>query len=893
MTRRWGRRRDRDDVDPRLDEEIRFHVEQQTAKHLRAGLAPAEARRQALLKFGGVEPTKERVRDQMGAGLLRGFWRDVRYGARALRRTPGFAVTSILTLGLGIGSATAMFTVVEGVLLRALPYPDADRLVRLYQLDATGRRNGNVSELNYDDWQAKTRSFAAMAEMAGGGPVTVVGPAEPALVPVTAISRTFFDVLQVRPQLGRSFIPEEQREGGVPAALVSEAYWTRTFGRGVPLAGQIIRIRLQPYRVVGVMPAGFDYPGGTEIWVPRELSPPERSPQQRTAHNFQVVARLAEGVTLETAQRDLSTVSRAMKIEQGDATWMSDATAVPLLEQLTATAKPTLQLLFGAALLLLVIACTNVSNLLLARGASRRREIAVQLAIGAARWQILRQSIAETLVLCVAGCAAGLALAAAAVRVLVLLEPSTVPRLREVDVNLAALLFAAAVSTITAVLLGLLTSWHGRDTDVRQVLSEGARTGTEGRRGRRARELLVVAQVAVTLVLLAGTALLARSFVQLLAVHPGFRTDDAFVLDLTITRAGDPGARTRQIDVQQALLERLRVLPGVTDVGLTSGFPLGGGSYNNGQFLEMTRHDELKSYDDIAKLGAAAVKQRAGQAGLRIVSEGYFRTMGIPLVRGRLFDPADALDAPHVAVISQSLADGKWPNQDPIGRFIQFGNMDGDPRGLRIVGIVGDVREFTFESLPGPLVYEYYRQRPGQASRFSIVLRGPAPHTVSAAAQRAVRDVEPLLPIRARTVEQALDRALSGRRFNLFLVTVFGAAALVLATLGTYGVIAYLVTQRTREISIRRALGAQSLQLCGLVVGRGALLGLIGTGVGLLAALALSRLIQGLLFGVTPTDPVAFASVVGVTGAAVLLACYLPARRAMRIDPAFTLRDGN
>jgi predicted permease len=819
------------------------------------------------------------------------FWRDLRYGARALRHSPGFALTSILTLGLGIGTATAIFSVVEGVLLRALPYPDAGRIVRLYQLDERGRRNGNVSDLNFEDWQRKTRSFSAMAEMAVGPATTVLGPGEPELVTVTAVSNGFFDVMQVRPRPGRVFAPNEQREGGAPAAVVSDAYWTRSFGQGTVLGDQVVRLRQQSYRIVGVMPPGFDYPAGTTVWIPRELSPPERAPQQRTAHNYQVVARLADGVALDSAIAELSAVSRAMKAEHGDGTWMSDAVAVPLLEQLTATARPTLQLLFGASLLLLVIACTNVSNLLLARGASRRRDMAVQLAIGAARWRLVRQNIAETLVLCFAGCGAGLLLANAAVRALVRFELATLPRLGGVELNWLALLFAAGVSIVTGVLLGVVTAWHGRNTDVRQVLSDGARSATGGRGGPRAPEALVVVQVAVTLVLLAGTALLARSFIHLLSVDPGFRTDDAFLVDLTITRSTDPSARLRQVQVQDELLARLERMPGVTDLALTSGFPLGGGSYANGQFLEMTRHDELKTYDDVAALGPAA-KERAGQAELRVVSEGYFRVMGIPLLRGRSFEAGDAIDAPHVAIVSQSLAEAKWPNQDPLGRYIQFGNMDGDRRGLRIVGVVGDVREFTFEALPGPIVYESYRQRPGQAARFSLVVRGRSLESMGPAIQRAVREVDPQLPIRTRTLDQALDRAMSGRRFNLLLVMIFGAAALVLASLGTYGVIAYQVTQQRREISIRRALGAQSWQLCGMVVGRGALLAGIGTGIGLLSAMALGRVIEGMLFGVAPTDPVALAWGVATIAAAVVLACYLPARRAMRIDPALTLRDG-
>jgi predicted permease len=500
----------------------------------------------------------------------------------------------------------------------------------------------------------------------------------------------------------------------------------------------------------------------------------------------------------------------------------------------------------------------------------------------------VRQTIAETLVLCAAGAVIGLLFARLAVRALVDLQPASVPRLQNVGVDATAFGFAIGVAVLTALALGLITSWHGRGTGVRDALADGLRTATDGRARRRAREALVVLQVAVTLVLLAGTALLARSFVRLLAVDPGYRTDDALIVDLTISR-NTPADRVRQIATQRELLARLSRLPGVDDVGLTSGFPLGGGNYTNGQFLVMTGPDELRTADDIARLGSRA-RERAGLAGLRIVSESYFRTMGIPLLRGRLFSPSDASDAPHVAVVSQSLADQKWPGRDPLDRYVQFGNMDGDLRPFRIVGVVGDVREITIEAPPAPIFYAYYEQRPVHASRFSLVLRGPRADSLAEAASRVVREVDPQLPIKTRTVADAFDRAVSGRRFNLLLIGAFGAAALLLATLGTYGVIAYLVTQRTREIGIRHALGAQASQLRNLILGRGALLGAIGAAIGLAAAMALTRLVDAMLFGIPRHDPVAFAAVLGVLTSAVLLASYLPARRAMRIDAATMLR---
>jgi len=864
-----------------LDEEIRFHIDQQIEKHLRAGMSAGEARRQAFVKFGGVEHLKERTRDEYRPALLEDFLRDMRYGVRLLFRTKAFAIVAILTLGLGIGAATAVFSVVRGVLLRPLPYPDPDRVVRLHQVDGNGRRTNSVSEPNFEDWKSGTRSFSAMAEMsAGQSPVTIGG--EATMTQGTGVSREFFDVMGVRPLVGRGFLPEEQRVGGAPAAIVSDRMWRTRLAAG-PLDTLTLRVGSTMHQVVGVMPPGFDYPGGSDFWTARELSPPQTS---RTAHNFTVVARVSSGVDVSAAQSEIGALSRALKQRHGDGTWMFDAAVVPLRESLTATSRPVLLLLFGAAVLLLAIACLNVSNLHLARASTRQRELALRLAVGADRGRLTRQLLAEALVLSVAASVVGAAIAFAGVGALAALQPANVPRLADVSVDAGVLGFALLVAVGTAALLGILTSFRTSPTKLREALGEGQRT-MGGGRGERARQGLVVAQVALTMVLLVGAGLLARSFMRVLAVDPGYSTANALVLDLIWPFTRDALPRQRRVESQRVVLTELAQLPGADRVGLISSFPLGRGFFPNGRFIEMTRPDEFASFDEIRKLDAAA-KARFGLAEYRIASEDYFAAMGIPLIRGRLFEPSDGPDAPHVAVISESLAKTKWPGQDAIGRFVQFGNMDGDLRGFRIVGIVGDVREISPEAVPGPMFYGYYQQRP--TSRVSIVVKSAAPAGLTAAARQIVRTVDPEVPLQIQTVEDAFDRALEGRRFSLLLIGVFSACALVLATLGVYGLMAYLVSQRTREIGIRLALGAEATDVAALIVGRGVRLAVIGVTIGSLSALGLTRLLDGMLFGVSASDPIAFASVIAITLMAVLAATWVPARRALQVAPVVALR---
>ncbi len=877
---------ERDELDGRLDEEIRFHIEQQTEKNIRAGMDAKEGRRAAMLKFGGVESAREYTRDEFRWAWVADFTRDVRIALRGLARTPSFAFAVIVTFGLGIGAASSMFSVYDGVLLKPLPYPEPDRIVRLYQLSEKGARN-NVSEPNFLDWRRGTGSFEAMAEF-NRWESPVSGISEPVVTYTSNVSKPFFEILGVKPALGRTFVEDELRQGAPNVAVVSSSFWKR-MGRDAtqaPSNHDTLRIASETFTVVGVMPASFNFPLNVNIWTPREHDPPQTG---RTAHNFQAVARLKEGVTLAAAQSDISAVSRSLKTIYKDQTSMDDATAVPLLESMTGASREGLSILFVASLLLLVVASANVSNLMVARASARQKEFAIQLSLGATRGRLIRRSIAEALVLCVSGGALGIAIAAAAVRVFVAMGPSNAPRLDAVTVNWTGVVFTLAVSSLVAIVLSVITTLGQKSVNLAPALVDASRTGSGSRRQMRVRQSLIVTELAVTLVLLVGAGLLAKSFRAVMAIDPGFRLDEALVADITLNWDKPPA---QQVAFRDALLERAKALPGVSAAAYVSDFPLGGNRYANGGFVEMTRADEFTSYDPIRAMSAEERATRGAQAEYRLAGPGYFELMGIPLVRGRFIGAEDGPDAPQVAVISEALAKSKWPDRDPIGRYIQFGNMDGDYRGMRIVGVVGDVRELSPESLAQPMVYGAAQQRPVKASAFSLIVRGPAPGTLNDAVRRIARDLDPEAPVKLRTISGALDTALGARRFNLWLIGAFSAVAFILAALGVYGLISYSVSQRVREIGIRKVLGAENPALVGWIVKSA--LGLAGVGVtiGLVIAFAVAGVLRSMLFGVQTTDPAVFGTVALLTLLTAAAASFLPARRVVRIAPTESLREG-
>jgi predicted permease len=811
---------------------------------------------------------------------------DLLHAARGLRRAPGFALAAVLMLGVGLGASTALFSVVQAVLVRPLPLPDSERLVRLHQVGGGGRRM-NVSGPNFEDVAARSRSFAALARTSPPSPVSVTGGGEPVRALSVAVSQGYFAALGVVPARGRPFLPEEAREGGAPAVVVGHGFWQRSLGGREDLSGLTLGLGGRAHAVVGVMPPGVVHPGGAELWTPAEL---EGGPGSRTAHNWEVLGRLAPGVRLEAARGELTALARALKAEHGDGTWMEDVALVPLQEQLVGAVRPALLALLSAAGLLLLVAGANVANLLLARASARGRELAVRVALGAGRGQLVRQFLCESLLLTLAGAAAGAALAFAGVGALRALGPGRLPRLDEVAVDGPALLFALGLAVLLALALGTSTALRATGSDLAGTLASGLRSAGGGG-GGRVRGALVAAQVALALVLLAGAALLARSLVDLLAVEPGYRAGELVVLSLSQEPPRGEAAERERAGQLDALEARLAALPGVASVGGASAFPLGEEGGGNGTFLVLTRPDEVQGFEDFQRL--LREPGRAGEAEFRLASAGHFRTLGIPLLQGRTFGEADGPDAPHVAVVSASLARAQWPGQDPLGKLVQFGNMDGDLRAFTVVGVVGDVREDGPDAPARPTLYAHVRQRPRGTWVFHVALRPEAGVTAAALvapARAALRQVAPDVPPRVRTLQGLLSDALAPRRFSLALLGAFGAAALLLAGLGLSAVVAFSVARRTREFGVRLALGATGGDVQRLVLRQAALLAGAGLAAGWALALAGGRVLRSLVPGVAGMDPLALLAVTALLGGVALLAAWLPARRASRVDPQVALR---
>ena len=818
---------------------------------------------------------------------------ELRFAFRLLRRSPGFAILGILTLAVAIGACTAVFSVVHGVLLKPLPYPAPDALVQVWQVSRAGART-QFSEPNFDDLRARTRSFEAMAEFASGTDSVVAGT-EPLRADVATVSRDFFAVFATPPMPGRAFNADELREGAPRAAVISHRFWQQRFGGRPDLAELRLRVGGRPHTVVGVAASGFDFPAGAAIWVPLEATTPN---PYRTGHNWQVVGRIADGVRLETARVDATTVARAMAAEYGQATWMADAALVPLRDQLVGTVRPVLLLLLAAVALLLIVGCANLANLLIVRVTARRRELAVRSALGATGRSLLWPLTAESLVLAAVGGALGIGLAYISVRSLALLDGSAVRRLDEVGPSWPVLLFALAVTAATACALGALAAWRASRPDLVGGLKDSSRSVTGSASAGRLRYGLVVAQLALAVVLLVGAGLLGRSLLRLLHQDPGFRTDGVLTIDLSSPppdikmtpqgiELGDPAVVPRQVQVHERLIRELGTLPGVTAAGGINRFPLGS-AYSNGTFI-LVRGNEPQTLDMLGRV--MNDPERTGDAEFRVATAGYFRVMGIPLLRGRLFESTDGPEQPHVAVISASLARSKWPDQDPIGARVQFGGMDGDLRVFTIVGVVDDIRERGLDAQPRPTFYADYRQRPLTAFDFTIVLQtAVVPTSLVSDARRIIREAMPEVAPRFRSIEQVVGASIAGRRFTLALTLVFAGAALLLSVLGVYGVLSYLVAQRTQEFGVRMALGARQADVLSLVLGEAARPIAIGLALGVVASLLFRRVLDGVLFGITSTDPLTYVAVIGLLGTAAFAACQLPAIRATRVDPLRALR---
>lgn len=793
---------------------------------------------------------------------------DLRHAIRTLARNPGLTIPALLMLAFGIGGCAAIFTVLHGVLLRPLPYPEADRLVQLWELSNQGSRM-SVPEANFVDWRARAAGFQFMAMYQSGLQPVLTG-SEPARLRVTTVSSEFFDVLGVRPFMGRTW----EREVNEPVAVVSYGLWQRVLGAPQNLEGQRLSWNGTTYTVVGVMPSGYAFPPGTEVWGPRLYSIQPFNPS-RSGHNWSAIARVKAGVSLDAARREIGVIVKGLRAEHSGQDFTAvDGTAVGLREQLTQNVRVALPVLFGSVLILLLIACANVGNLLLAHGAARQRELGIRSALGAGRWSLVRLFVTQSLVLAVAGGVLGVLLAILGVEGLVALAEGSLPRREDVYVDGTVLAFVVGIAILVGVLLGGLPAMRA-SRNIHAVMKEGGRSQSQGRSQRRVRSALVVSQVALALMLLVSAVLLARSFLRIMDVQMGFQTANRLIADIQVSPPSGTTSssdRSRIAGVYRELIDRIRSMPEVRAVGGTSQIPLSGRNANGRFLIEGGRHSEQY------------------WPGHRVATPGYFEAMGIPLIRGRLFNASDGSESPHVAVISKAVADTVWPGQDAIGQRINTGNMDGDDRFMTVIGIVADVRQNSPEVAARGEIYVNYLQR-GFIHTFTIAMEiGGGPDSLVPAIRSEIRRQEPNATVRFETLDQSVSSVLAPRRFNLLLLGVFGATALLLSLLGVYGLTAYSVAQRRQEVGVRMALGAKDSDVVRLFVLDGTRLVAVGIVVGVIGALALSRALTSLLFGVEATDWVSYAAAAIPLLAAAVVASHVPARRAARIDPLITLR---
>lgn len=875
-----------------LDDEVRFHVEMRVARLIAEGVPHDEARAEAMRRFGDLDDLTEyctgletsHMRRTHFKERLESLMHDARFAWRQARKSPGFSAVAALTLGLGIGSTTAIFSVVSQVVLKPLPYPGADRIVQVWEV-TTGGPHVHLTDPNFLDLQKYNRSFSAMAAYQHYT-TALVSNGESARAMTTWVSPGFFDVLGVKPAAGRFFQQDEADARAPTTAVISYGFWQEHYGGSRTALGATLSADSHSVTIIGVLPPKLEFPVGTDVVVPIG----QLTNQSRTSHNLLAIARLKDGVSLQQARQDVTSIFRTLKQRFGAYIDARDGTVVPAQEEIAGPIERTLFLLLGASGVLLLIACANVVNLLVARMAARENELAVRVAIGAGRARLVQQLLIEASLLAVTGCVGGLLLAAAGVKALAVLRPANIPTVDRVSIDWRVLLFAIVVSAVSALTLGVFAAWRGARSELRAALSHGRRTHAGGDASDRVRGGLVILQIAMTVVLLIAAGLLARSFQRLLDVDPGFHTHGVVVATVAYAAGGSADEQARRLQYYDAALGIVRATPGVAAVGATAVMPLGEGNAGDGAFLIMAGVDEKFDMKDLERVFQD--NQRTGYADYRVVSPEYFGVMGIPLLRGRMFNAGDRAGAPHVGLISASLAKKRWPGEDAIGKIINFGGMDGDLTPITIVGIVGDVREASLDATPERTVYVDYQQRPRYASTFNIVAATTSPGPVMSRLRRELTRLRPDLPVRLTTVDELISASVARQRFMLLLVGVFGVIALFLATLGVYSVISYLVTLRQHELSIRVALGATAGDILRLVLGQGVSLTLIGTAVGTAAAFAMTRVLKAMLYGVSPTDPVAFGGVLALLAAVAILASLIPARRASRTAPIDVLRGG-
>jgi putative ABC transport system permease protein len=872
--------RQRETVIEDIDREMRSHVELQVEANLKAGMSPAEAREKAMRSFGNVNRAVDAAYDVKGGGLFETLAQDIRYGLRMLAKHKAFTSIAVITLALGIGANTAIFSVVNELLLRPLPFRDADRIVMLWEVTPEGRHQNTTSRANFRRWREQNTSYQYVAAFTDQR-VNLTGDGEPEELSMQFATPEFFKVLGVDPILGRTFLPEDDGAGKPPVAVLSYALWQRRFGGQPSVIGQEMTLSGFKFSIIGVMPANFQFHikqrSGTgraaELWS--ILPMPIGAGANERGRFLSAVGRLKDGVTVEHAGAELRTIEARLSDEVPQFNKNYSAEVLPLREQFFGNVRRPLWLMLGAVGFVLLIACANVANLLLSLATSREKEIAVRAALGARRGRIVRQLLTESLLLALLGSTLGLGFAWLGIKALMLISPKDLVSFQSVSLNMTVLLWTLAVSILTGIIFGLAPALHISRLNLNDSLKEGGKSESGQASGsRRLRSALVVSEIALAVVLLASAGLLIRSFIRLQQVDRGFNTDNILTMVIRL-----PEAKYREDPQLVAFfaqaLEKIRNLPTVRSTGMVNHLPLYGGLGSNTGFKILGRPEPPPG--------------QGPSTDVRVVDAGYFATMGIPLLRGRNFSDMEQREPRHVILINEALARQHFPDEDPIGCQLDV-MMFEKPTPAEVIGVVGNVR---YDSLVDESPPAVYFPHPDLAYSFmTLVIRTDGePSAIAPAVQREIRTLDPNQPVSdVRTMNQVMSEWVSRSRFNTLLLGLFAGLATLLSAVGIFGVMNYSVALRTRELGLRLAVGAQPRQVLLLVLKQGLLLTIFGVVVGLAAAFALTRLLSGLLFGVEAVDLTTFTTISVLLVLVSLLACYLPARRAMRIDPLSALR---
>lgn len=870
LLRRWRALTHHHELDQELDEELRFHLDRLIEQNIKNGMTPADARSAAMKSFNRVDQSKEECRDARGVGLIENLLRDTTYSLRVLLKNYAFTIVVVLTLALGIGANTAIFSFANGILLRPLPYPQSDRLAVLDEFSyKQNRESMAVSYPNFLDWREQNKSFEDIGIYFSTQRFAMSGAGEPTEVRGSYISHGLFEILGVSPQLGRTFTANEDTPDEEWVVILGHSLWQRSFGGDPNIIGRKIMLNSRARTVVGVMPPGFRFPDTAELWAPVALTTKTFT---RNDHGLLSIARLKDGVTLTEAQAEMNNI--AARIEQANPV-TNEGLGVKvnsLHDTLTGDYRQALLILLSVVGCVLLVACVNVANLMLARATARQREFALRAALGASRWRIMRQLLVESLLLALAGGVLGFLLSIWALRLLLTAIPGEIPFWMNFGIDLRVLGFTAAINLLTGLLFGAAPALQTSRVDLNDTLKEGGRGGSGVR--SHARSLLVVAEIALSLVVLVGAGLMIQSFLRLKRVNIGLNAHNVLTAAISL-----PRARYKEDDQRIAfykqLLERMRNLPGIEAVSATGTLPLGGGGWGRSLTVEGF---------PVLSVGQAPSIQHT------VVTPGYFRTMGIPLLAGRDFNDADVKDSPNVTIIDERLAREYWPNQSPIGKRVRFGPPEDNEPWHTIVGVVGTVRHQRMQEDTRKSVYLPHAKIP--TGGMALVLRTTSnPQELTGALRREVAQLDPDLPVsEVATMEEVVAESIWQPRLYAKLFGAFAGGALLLALIGIYGVMAFLVQTRTHEIGVRMALGASRRDVFKLIVGRGMKLTAVGVLIGVGGAIALTRLMHSLLFNTSATDPVTFIVISALLSLAAFFACYLPARRAAKVDPLIALR---